>query len=157
MDEAEAAVPVAVPVSELESDPVVAAEVLLRPEALRVALTRMAPVPVADAVALPMGKKVEVVLATEDVLEETMPLGTALEATRTGALVACEVAAGTEDEEDTEVRVIVLVSWRVCVVVPLVVSSAAARFAPAARTVRRMLEMCILRTCVCCDEKSNSL
>lgn len=148
--------PVAVPVSEPESDPtLVAVEVVLRPEALTVALTRMAPVPVADAVALPMGKKVEVVLATLEVLDETMPLGTALEATRMGALVACEVAAGTEedvDEEDTEVRVMVLVSCMVCVVVPLVVSSftasPATRGVAAARTARKRLEVCILSSCV---------
>lgn len=79
----------------------------------------------------------------DDEEEETMPLG----ATRTTALLlaACEVLAGgcTEDD-DTEVRVMVLVRASVEVVVPLVVSSAATRGAPAARTVRRMLEMCIL-------------
>lgn len=73
--------------------------------------------------------------------DETMPLG----ATRTTALLAaCEVVAGGTEDEATEVSVMVLVRERVEVVVPLVVSSAATRGAPAARTVKRMLEICIL-------------
>lgn len=45
LDEVAEAVLVLVPVSDEPEVPVAAAEVLLRPEALAVALTRMAPVP----------------------------------------------------------------------------------------------------------------
>lgn len=76
----------------------------------------------------------EVVLATEeDVLEEVT-----LEATAT-------LEAWVDE---TEVSVMVLVRLRVVVVVPLVVSSAATKEAPAARTVNRMFEICILKSCV---------
>lgn len=58
LDELGEAVLVEVPVSASSPDDevVVAAEVVLTPEAPYVALTRIAPVPVAVAVALPMGK-----------------------------------------------------------------------------------------------------
>lgn len=52
--------------------------------------------------------------------------------------MACEVVFGTE------VRVAVLVRLIVEIEVPLVVSSAATREAPAARTVKMMFEICIL-------------
>lgn len=77
-------------------------------------------------------------LATEDVLEEM-----ALEATANTALETWV------EETATEVSVMVLVRLRVVVVVPLEVSSAATKEAPAARTVNRMFEICILKI-VCC-------
>lgn len=49
-----------------------------------------------------------------------------------------------KDDDDTEVSVTVLVKERVEVVVPLVVSWAAARPEPAAKTARTMLGNCIL-------------
>lgn len=135
-----------VPVSE-ESDEVAVAEA----EVLWLVVVELAPrntpVPLAkpELVELPRGKKVEV-LATdedEDEFEETTPEG----ATRM-ALEAWVVTVALVDS-GTEVRVLVCVSWRVEVVVPLVVSSwAAAREAPAARTVKSMLEICILKLCV---------
>lgn len=51
--------------------------------------------------------------------------------------MTCEVAWGIE------VRVAVLVKLMVEVEVPLVVSSAATNEAPAAKTVKRMFEICI--------------
>lgn len=74
-----------------------------------------------------------------DAIEETAELMVGM------AELACEM----------DVRVAVLVRLMVEVEVPLTVSSAATREAPAARTVKRMLEICILNFEVCGETRES--